>query len=122
GGGRGNTTDLLEALLAAKAQHVLLGLFVDPAAATACHERGVGAAFDIVFNAENADDHGRWVRAPVEVLALSEGKVVGRRGIAQGRTIDLGRSAALRVGGITVVVVSRRIQAADPAFFETFGL
>src|SRR5690606_11647726 len=37
GGGRGNTTDILEGLIAAQAQGVLLGLFVDPAVAAQCH-------------------------------------------------------------------------------------
>jgi microcystin degradation protein MlrC len=48
--------------------------------------------------------------------------VVGRRGIRAGTTVDLGPSACVRLDGLTIVVVSRRIQAADPAYFETFGL
>lgn len=122
GGGRGNTTDVLEALIAADARSVLLGLFVDPAIAAECAARGVGATFDTVLNAGNADDHGRAVPVRVDVLAVSDGRIVGRRGIARGRTINLGTSAAIRVGGIVMVVVSRRIQAADPAYFEAFGL
>lgn len=122
GGGRGNTTDVLEALIAADAQGVLLGLFIDPAVAAACHEAGVGATLDVVFNRQNADEHGRAVPATIEVLGLSDGFIVGRRGIAAGRTSKLGPSACVRLGGITMVVASRRIQAADPAYFETFGL
>src|SRR3712207_8598742 len=34
----------------------------------------------------------------------------------------LGPSAALRLGGITVAVISRRTQCADPAFLEHLGL
>ncbi len=122
GGGRGNTTDILEALLAAGVQHALLGLFVDSSLAAECIRRGVGARFDAVFNADNADEHGRRVAAQVEVLALSDGRIVGRRGIARGRTTNLGPSAAIRTAGLTIVVVSRRVQAADPAWFESFGL
>ncbi len=36
--------------------------------------------------------------------------------------IDLGPTAVLDLGGIAVVVVSQRVQCADPAFFEAFGL
>lgn len=122
GGGRGNTTDVIEALLAADVPDVLLGLFVDPRAAAACVAAGAGAELDLVLNAENADSHGRRVPVAAEVLALSEGRIVGRRGIARGRTVDLGPSAAVRIGRMTVVLASRRIQAADPAYFETFGL
>ncbi len=122
GGGRGNTTDVLESLIAAEVQDALLGLFVDPLVASQCHSAGVGASIDVTFNRDNADGHGRAVPAKVEILGLSDGQIVGRRGIVAGRTIDLGPSACVRLNGITIVVVSRRIQAADPAFFEAFGL
>jgi microcystin degradation protein MlrC len=46
----------------------------------------------------------------------------GRRGIYANNTLALGPSAALQIGGITVVVISNRVQCADPVFFEAFGL
>lgn len=122
GGGRGNTTDVLESLIAANVQGALLGLFVDPAVAAQCHAAGIGAKIDVVFNQANADKHGRAVPASIEVVSLSDGVVVGRRGIRAGSTVDLGPSACVRLGGLTIVVVSRRIQGADPAFYEAFGL
>lgn len=122
GGGRGNTTDILEGFLRAGVERALLGLFVDPRVAAEAHEKGIGARFATVLNRDNADRWGRAVPIEAEVLALSDGVVVGRRGIAAGRTVRLGPSAALRVAGLTLVVVSRRVQAADPAYFETFGL
>ncbi len=45
GGGRCNTTDVLEVLIAADAAGVLFGLFVDQQ----CHEVGIGASLDVVF-------------------------------------------------------------------------
>lgn len=122
GGGRGNTTEILQGLLAAPARGVLFGLFVDAALARQCHVAGVGAAIDACFNAAAADQLARRFTAPAEVLSLSGGEVVGRRGIYRGRTVNLGASAALAIGGVTVVVVSRRVQCADPAFFESLGL
>ncbi|ETX01965.1 MAG: hypothetical protein ETSY1_05285 [Candidatus Entotheonella factor] len=122
GGARGNTTDILEGLLAAKVQRALFGNFVDPAVAARCHEAGAGARLQVVFNAHHADADGRAVAAELEVLGLSDGNIVGRRGICQGRTVRLGLSAAVRIGGLTMVVCSRRVQCADPAFFEHFGL
>jgi microcystin degradation protein MlrC len=75
-----------------------------------------------VLNRDCADAHGRAIPVDATVLALSNGIVAGRRGICAGRTANLGPSAAIQVGGLTLVVCSRRIQCADPAFFETFGL
>jgi microcystin degradation protein MlrC len=56
------------------------------------------------------------------VIALTDGNCVGRRGIYAGLRLELGRCAALEVGGVTVVVISHRVQCADPIFFEMMGL
>ncbi len=122
GGGRGNTTDILERLLAERVERVLLGNFVDAAAAARCHAAGVGASVRMILNEGRADVYGRAVPIEATVLALSDGVVVGRRGVYAGRTVHLGPAAAIRVGGLTMVLCSRRIQCADPVFFETFGL
>ncbi|MSO77209.1 MAG: M81 family peptidase [Alphaproteobacteria bacterium] len=122
GGGRGNATDLLEGLIQAKAERVLMGNFVDAAVASQCHAAGIGAKIEVTFNADNADDFGRRVPAKIEVLGLSAGRVVGRRGVAAGRAQNLGPAAAVRLGDITMTVISRRVQCADPMHFETFGL
>lgn len=122
GGGRGNTTDILEGLLRANVQRALLGNFVDPAAAAHCHAAGAGARLRLVLNETNADAHARAIPVELEVLAVSDGDIVGRRGIYQGRTARLGPAATVRIGGLTMVLCSRRIQCADPAFFEHFGV
>ena len=122
GGGRGNTTDILEGLLIADVQRTLFGNFVDPAVAKQCHAAGVGAQLQVVLNAQNTDADTRAVPVALEVLGISDGNIVGRRGMYQGRTAKLGPAAAVRIGGITMVVCSRRVQCADPAFFEHFGL
>jgi len=51
-----------------------------------------------------------------KALAVSDGLVVGRRGIFAGRTINPGKAAAIQVGGLAVVLARYRIQAIDPAF------
>ena len=56
------------------------------------------------------------------VRTLHPGRVLARRGIFAGGSIELGPSCALQIGGIAVVVISQRIQCADPAFLESFGL
>jgi microcystin degradation protein MlrC len=122
GGGRGNTTDILERLLGARVERALLGNFVDPAAAERCHQAGVGAKLRVVLNQGRGDAHAKEIPVELEVLALSDGVVAGRRGVYAGRTALMGPTAAVRIGGLTMVVCSRRIQCADPAFFESLGL
>ncbi len=122
GGGRGNTTEILEALLNANAERVLFGLFIDPALAQACHQKGEGAMFEARLNEGCNDPNANQLNLPVEVLKLSNGLVPGRRGLYAGRTVKLGLSTAIRISGITMVVISFRTQCADPNFFEHFGL
>ncbi len=122
GGGRGNTTDILEGLLGANVQRALLGNFVDAAVAARCHAAGVGARLRVVLNDTNADTYAHAIPVELEVLALSNGDIVGRRGVYKGRTARLGPAAAVRIGSLTMVICTRRVQCADPAFFESFGL
>jgi microcystin degradation protein MlrC len=126
GGGTGRTTELLKALHAAGAQDVLYGSYFDPALAAEAHKLGLGARFVARFNRERGNapweqwDHP--FEAEAEVVGLGDGRFVGRLGIMQGRKVNLGPSAALRIGGLTVVVISARSQTADPLFFEMFGI
>ena len=43
-------------------------------------------------------------------------------GIYAGTAMTLGRTALLRIGGMSVVVTEGRAQCADPVFFEHLGL
>jgi microcystin degradation protein MlrC len=122
GGGRGNTTFLLEALHRAGAEGVLLGVFNDPALAAEAHRLGEGASFRARFNRAEASPFSKPFEADATVLRLSDGKGVGRRGMAAGMSYTLGQSCALRVGGITVVVISDRRQCLEPRYLEMFGL
>jgi len=94
----------------------------DPALAAEAHRLGEGASFTARFNGDGIDEFSRPFSAPAVVHRLLTGTVRGRRGIYANNTLDLGAAAALRLDGITVVVVTNRYQCADPVFFEAFGL
>jgi microcystin degradation protein MlrC len=127
GGGRGNTMHILEAFHEAGVEGCLIGVIHDPLLAEEAHRLGIGARFTARFNRPQgtlaADDaFSRPFAAAAEAVALSDGRVTGRRGIFAGTAMTLGATAALRLGGITVVVISIRTQCADPAFLEHLGL
>jgi microcystin degradation protein MlrC len=122
GGGRGNTTFLLRAFHEAGVEDALFGIFYDPPLAAEAHRVGMGAGFEARFNrAETTNFSEPWT-APATVTALSDGNCVGRRGIYAGTRLALGPCAALRLAGTTIVVVSHRVQCADPVFFEMMGI
>lgn len=122
GGGRGNTMWIIEAFHKAGVQGCLVGIINDAALAAEAHRAGVGASFIARFNTAETNEFSKPFTAEARVLALSDGRVTGRRGIFAGRDMRLGPSAALAIGGLTIVVVSYRTQCADPAFFEMLGL
>ena len=127
GGGSGRTTELLAALSEAGVRDCLYGSFCDPELAAEAHSVGAGNTFRARFN-RSTDTAVAWAKwdAPfevdAEVLSLHDGDVVGERGMTAGRKLVLGPSAALRICGVTVVVISDRTQTADPVFFHMFGL
>ena len=122
GGGRGNTVFLLRAFYEAGVEGALLGVLFDPDLASEAHRQGIGARFDAHFNRAETTNFSEPYSAPATVAALTDGRCVGRRGIYAGLLLELGPCAALKVDGITVVVVSHRVQCADPVFFEMMGL
>ena len=122
GGGRGNTMWILEAFHKAGVRDALVGVIHDPTLAAEAHRLGEGARFAARFNRDGGDEFARPFSASAVVRRLHDGAMRGRRGIYANNTLALGPCAALRLDGITVVVISNRVQCADPIFFEAFGL
>lgn len=122
GGGRGNTMYLLRAFAEAGIEGALFGVIYDPPLAAEAHRHGLHYHFDARFNRDETTRFSEIWTAPARVAALSDGNCVGRRGIYAGLRLALGPCAALAIGGITVVVVSHRVQCADPVFFEMLKL
>jgi len=114
GGGTGKTTALLRRLVESGERGILYGNFHEPQIAAAAHAAGEGASITAHFT--------EGFRVPARVLKLTDGKVVGRRGIWAGRALDLGPTCALQIGGVAALCVSKRKQCADPVFFEMHGL
>jgi len=122
GGGRGNTVWILEAFQRAGVEGCLVGIMNDPPLAAEAHALGEGARFRARFNREETSELSGTFEADAEVVKLASGPVVGRRGVGQGRSIDFGPSALLRVGGILVAVSTLRYQLMDPAYVERYGI
>jgi microcystin degradation protein MlrC len=122
GGGSGNTTLILSELYKAGVMDVLFGIFFDPSLVQMAIDAGIGCDFKAIFNAKSESEFSKRFEATATVVALSNGECVGRRGLWAGRSLSLGATALLQVGGIKVVVVSKRKQCAEPRFFEMFNL
>ena len=122
GGGRGNTPFILKALHEQDVHGAILGVVTDPELVSDAYLAGTGQMFHARFNRAETTVHSEPFDVPARVLRLHTGKGVGRRGQLAGCSFDLGPSVALQVGGVTVIVISKRHQCHEPMFFEMFGI
>jgi len=121
GGGRGNTTQILRAFHEAGVENAMFGVFYDPAVVDAAFAAGEGGRFRADFNTGETQEFSQPFSADAEVVKLSDGRFVGRYGMVRGRTVRLGRSCLLRLGGLCIVVITVRQQCLSNDFFTHFG-
>jgi microcystin degradation protein MlrC len=118
GGGVGDGTHLLRALIDAGAPAVFAAI-LDPATAQVAHAAGIGATIAVSLGGRLDHTSGSPIDATAEVLALSDG-FYELRGV--GWQIHLGASALLRIGTVEVVVTSGNQQVFDDGPFSIVGV
>lgn len=121
-GGTADATGLLKALVEADAQGAVMGLLCDPAAAEAAHAAGVGRQVTLDLGGRSGPEGVTPLSATFSVDALGNGQFTTTGAVTGGRKVDLGRMALLRLGGVSVVVTSKRAQAYDQAPFRHLGI
>lgn len=123
GGGRGNTTAILASFLAAGLEGVAFAIHCDPPLAAEAHRQGAGSRFLARLNRDETEPTSKPLAVEAVVMGLSDGEVIGRRGMMGGRLRSLGPTAWLRLDGrIDLVIVSIRHQLLDTAMIEHLGL
>jgi microcystin degradation protein MlrC len=121
-GGTADTTGLLAALIRNDAQGACLGVFYDPQAASAAHEAGEGAEIDIELGGKFGPPGVQPLPGRFKVMKLGSGVLRTTGPHVGGRNVNLGKMAQLRIGGVSVVVSSVRMQAHDQAPFRHVGV
>lgn len=121
-GASSDTTGILTALVDAAAGNALVGLLHDPEAAMRAHAAGAGASLHLALGGRAARPGDMPLERQFVVERLGDGRFLTTGRVAGGNQADLGPMALLRVGGVRVVVSSRRMQAFDPAPFLHLGI
>jgi microcystin degradation protein MlrC len=121
-GGNGDTTGLLGALLTFRAPRSLLGLLYDPEAAVRAHQAGEGKELEFSLGARSGLPGVLPITGRFTVERLSNGEFDCTGPYYRGMRMKLGPTAALRRDDISVVVTSKKVQAADMAMFTHLGL
>lgn len=118
GGAPSDATFLLRRLLEQGVGEVALGPFWDPVAVGFCQLAGVGARLRLRLGGKVGPISGAPLDVEAEVLHLAQG---ARQRFSGGWT-QLGDVAAVRIGGVEVLLNATRTQAFDPALFTDHGI
>jgi microcystin degradation protein MlrC len=121
-GGDSDTTGMLRALVRNNARRAATGVIYDPASAKAAHAAGVGATVTLALGGRSGIPGDAPYKETFIVEALSDGQFVAGGPYYGGRDMDMGPSAALRIGDIRVVVSSHKAQLADQAMYRYVGI
>lgn len=118
GGAPSDNTTMLRVLMAMNADSACIGPIWDPIAVRLCFDAGEGAVFPLRFGGKTGPASGPPVDAMVTVTAL-------KRDCWQsfGPTqVPVGDCAAIKVGGVEVVLISNRTQALGLELFRNLGI
>jgi microcystin degradation protein MlrC len=121
-GGTADTTGLIKALLAQGARNAVVGYVCDPEAAAAAVAAGKGADIDLALGGRHGPLGVTPLAGRFRVSALGDGKFTTTGLVTGKRDVNLGPMACLDIGGVRIVVTSKRMQAHDPAPFAHVGI
>ena len=121
-GGDSDTTGMLRALVRNNAQAAALGVIYDPQSAGAAHAAGVGASLRLTLGGKSGIRGDAPYQETFTVEKLSDGNFVASGPYYGGRQMEMGPSAALRIGDIRVVVASHKAQLADQSMYRYVGI
>jgi microcystin degradation protein MlrC len=121
-GGDSDTTGMLRALVRNNARRAAIGVIYDPASAKAAHAAGVGANVTLALGGKSGIPGDAPYRETFVIEKLSDGHFVAPGPYYGGRDMDMGPSAALRIGDVRVVVSSYKAQLADQSMYRYVGI
>jgi microcystin degradation protein MlrC len=115
-GAASDSTYVLAAMVERNITNAALGMIWDPMAVRVCHDAGVGARLPMRIGGKAGALSGAPIDADVEVTSVRDDAMQALFGQGPPRE-PLGKSAAVRIGGIDVVLTSRRQQVFSPHCF-----
>jgi microcystin degradation protein MlrC len=123
-GGTSDTVGLLRALIAQRAVGAVIGMIVDPEAAAAAVACGEGALLDGRVGAKIGYAGEVPVAALWRVVRLGSGEFTGTGPMYGGARFRIGPMALVtdEATGVSVVLATQRIQAADQEMFRHVGV
>ena len=122
GGAAGDSVALLRELLALGVTEPTYLMVVDPAAAAACHQAGLGQQVTLELGYHSDPTWGQPITVSGTVGTSSDGRFQYTGGIYGGTWASMGPSAILHIGSIQVVIMSRPTYDWADEQYRTMGL
>lgn len=118
GGAPSDNTTILRRMIEDGVENAALGPMWDPIAVRLCFDAGLGARFNLRFGGKIAPTSGQSIDALAEVIGL---KRDGWQTFGPTQ-VPVGDTAAIRVGGVDIVLISNRTQALGLELFTNVGI
>jgi microcystin degradation protein MlrC len=118
GGAPSDNTTILRRLIERHVEEAAVGPIWDPVAVRLCFDAGLDAEFPLRFGGKIGPSSGQPIDAMVKVIGLKQ-DCWQSFGPTQ---VPLGDCAAIRVGGVEVVLISNRTQALGLELFTNLGI
>jgi microcystin degradation protein MlrC len=118
GGAASDNTDMIRMLIEKDVKDAAIGPLWDPVAVRFCFTLGEGARFKLRFGGKSGPESGTPIDAEVEVIGLCRD---ASQSFGAAKT-KLGDCAAIRIGGIDIVLNAHRNQALGRELFTNVGI
>ncbi|MGE0697884.1 MAG: M81 family metallopeptidase [Hyphomicrobiaceae bacterium] len=122
GGGYSDSAGLLKAMIDAGLDNAAMSAICDPEAAAACHKAGIGGRLRLAIGGKIDPLFGPTIEAEGTVTALTDGRFRIEGPMMRGVEVNMGPSAVFRIGGVEVVLASKRYQNYCQTFFSSLGI
>jgi microcystin degradation protein MlrC len=124
GGGSGDSTFILRALLKARARDVAFAIIPDPESVKQSIDAGVGSQVNLRLGGKLGPREvtGGPLEITAKVKTIADGLFYNKGPMMKGILNNTGRTVVVDVDGIEVVVTERRMQPFDAEIFRRVGI
>ena len=124
GGGSGDSTFILRALLEAKATNVGIAIIPDRETVQQAIESGVGSEIKVELGGKLGPQKtsGGPITVQAKVKTITDGEFINKGPMRKGILNRIGRTVVLDVDGIEIIVPEHRMQPIDAEIFRRVGI
>jgi microcystin degradation protein MlrC len=124
GGGSGDSTFILSALMRVKANNVGIAIIPDREAVQAAINAGVGSKITLNLGGKlgTKETSGGPVQVTARVKTIADGEFTNKGPMRKGILNKIGRTVVLDVNGIEIIVPENRMQPFDAEIFRRVGI